>query len=47
MTTDIASVSLPDGERIPKLGQGTWEMGEQPARRARNSPRCAAASNSA
>jgi diketogulonate reductase-like aldo/keto reductase len=35
MTTDIATVSLPDGERIPKLGQGTWEMGEQPARRAR------------
>ncbi|MFP3270802.1 MAG: aldo/keto reductase, partial [Paraburkholderia sp.] len=34
MTTDIATVSLPDGERIPKLGQGTWEMGEQPARRA-------------
>src|SRR5258708_38771704 len=34
MTTDIASMSLPDGERIPKLGQGTWEMGEQPARRA-------------
>jgi len=34
MTSDIASVSLPDGERIPKLGQGTWEMGERPARRA-------------
>jgi diketogulonate reductase-like aldo/keto reductase len=34
MTNDIASVSLPDGERIPKLGQGTWEMGEQPSRRA-------------
>jgi diketogulonate reductase-like aldo/keto reductase len=34
MTTDIVTVSLPDGERIPKLGQGTWEMGEQPARRA-------------
>jgi diketogulonate reductase-like aldo/keto reductase len=33
MTTEIATVSLPDGERIPKLGQGTWEMGEQPARR--------------
>jgi diketogulonate reductase-like aldo/keto reductase len=33
MTTDTASVSLPDGERIPKLGQGTWEMGEQPSRR--------------
>jgi diketogulonate reductase-like aldo/keto reductase len=32
--TDIASVSLPDGERIPKLGQGTWEMGEREARRA-------------
>ncbi|MGN8133588.1 aldo/keto reductase [Paraburkholderia sp. 22099] len=34
MKSEIASVSLPDGERIPKLGQGTWEMGEQPARRA-------------
>ncbi|MEN8501758.1 MULTISPECIES: aldo/keto reductase [Paraburkholderia] len=34
MTSEIASVSLPDGERIPKLRQGTWEMGEQPARRA-------------
>jgi diketogulonate reductase-like aldo/keto reductase len=34
MTIDIATVSLPDGEHIPKLGQGTWEMGEQPARRA-------------
>jgi diketogulonate reductase-like aldo/keto reductase len=33
MTTAIATVSLPDGERIPTLGQGTWEMGEQPARR--------------
>jgi diketogulonate reductase-like aldo/keto reductase len=35
MTIDTATVSLPDGERIPKLGQGTWEMGEQAARRAR------------
>jgi diketogulonate reductase-like aldo/keto reductase len=34
MTSDIESVSLPDGEHIPKLGQGTWEMGEKPARRA-------------
>jgi len=34
MTSDIASVSLPDGERIPQLGQGTWEMGEAPTRRA-------------
>jgi diketogulonate reductase-like aldo/keto reductase len=34
MSSDIASVSLPGGERIPALGQGTWEMGEQPSRRA-------------
>jgi len=33
MTNDIASVTLPGGERIPKLGQGTWEMGEHPSRR--------------
>jgi diketogulonate reductase-like aldo/keto reductase len=34
MTTEIATVALPDGERIPKLGQGTWEMGERGAHRA-------------
>ena len=34
MTTGIATVALPDGERIPKLGLGTWEMGERTARRA-------------
>ncbi|QGZ62170.1 aldo/keto reductase [Paraburkholderia acidisoli] len=34
MTTDIATVALPNGERIPKLGQGTWEMGERAAHRA-------------
>jgi diketogulonate reductase-like aldo/keto reductase len=34
MTTEIATVALPDGERIPKLGQGTWEMGERSAHRA-------------
>jgi diketogulonate reductase-like aldo/keto reductase len=33
MTTELPSVALPDGERIPKLGQGTWEMGERTARR--------------
>jgi diketogulonate reductase-like aldo/keto reductase len=33
MTADPAYVSLPDGERIAKLGQGTWEMGERGARR--------------
>ncbi|MFC0698633.1 aldo/keto reductase [Paraburkholderia humisilvae] len=32
--TDIPTVTLPDGERIPKLGQGTWEMGERTAQRA-------------
>ncbi|MBB3255396.1 diketogulonate reductase-like aldo/keto reductase [Paraburkholderia bannensis] len=34
MTTDIASIALPGGERIAKLGQGTWEMGERALRRA-------------
>jgi diketogulonate reductase-like aldo/keto reductase len=34
MTTELPSVTLPNGERIPKLGQGTWEMGERTARRA-------------
>ncbi|QCP48473.1 aldo/keto reductase [Trinickia violacea] len=34
MTADPAYVSLPDGERIAKLGQGTWEMGERASRRA-------------
>ena len=29
MTSDIASIALPGGERIAKLGQGTWEMGER------------------
>ena len=47
MTSDIASVSLPDGERIPKLGQGTWEMGEIRRAVPLKSTRCVAASNSA
>ncbi|HGL5386723.1 aldo/keto reductase [Burkholderia orbicola] len=34
MTDTIATVVLPNGETIPKLGLGTWEMGERPARRA-------------
>ncbi|TKC82930.1 aldo/keto reductase [Trinickia terrae] len=34
MTNDQAYVSLPGGERIAKLGQGTWEMGERASRRA-------------
>ncbi|OJA77718.1 aldo/keto reductase [Burkholderia ubonensis] len=34
MTDKIAMVVLPNGETIPKLGQGTWEMGERASRRA-------------
>ncbi|RQV01043.1 aldo/keto reductase [Burkholderia cenocepacia] len=34
MTDTIATVVLPNGETIPKLGLGTWEMGERPVRRA-------------
>ncbi|WP_206997530.1 aldo/keto reductase [Trinickia mobilis] len=34
MTANPAYVGLPDGERIAKLGQGTWEMGERASRRA-------------
>ncbi|WP_027794163.1 aldo/keto reductase [Paraburkholderia acidipaludis] len=33
MTIELSSVALPDGERIPRLGQGTWEMGERASRR--------------
>jgi diketogulonate reductase-like aldo/keto reductase len=33
-TVTIRSVKLPSGELIPVLGQGTWEMGENPAERA-------------
>lgn len=29
----LKSVTLPGGERVPALGQGTWFMGETPARR--------------
>ncbi|MGN6650915.1 aldo/keto reductase [Trinickia sp.] len=34
MTRDDAFVTLPDGERIARLGQGTWEMGERAERRS-------------
>lgn len=34
MTSRLETVALPGGERVPKLGQGTWEMGERPAKRA-------------
>ena len=29
MITNMKPVELPDGERIPVLGQGTWGMGEK------------------
>ncbi|WP_306601679.1 aldo/keto reductase [Geothrix sp. 21YS21S-2] len=29
----MESVTLPDGEKVPALGMGTWGMGEDPARR--------------
>jgi diketogulonate reductase-like aldo/keto reductase len=28
MSTKMKTVALPDGERVPVLGQGTWRMGE-------------------
>ena len=31
---DIGTLRLPNGDEIPLLGQGTWEMGEDPAERA-------------
>jgi diketogulonate reductase-like aldo/keto reductase len=34
MTAAMPSISLPGGERIPALGQGTWQMAEHRARRA-------------
>jgi diketogulonate reductase-like aldo/keto reductase len=30
----IPSIKLPSGETVPALGQGTWNMGEQPRRAA-------------
>lgn len=33
--TEFATVALPDGDRMPKLGIGTWRMGERAADRDR------------
>src|SRR3712207_1836119 len=30
----VGSATLPGGEAVPALGQGTWQMGDDPARRA-------------
>jgi diketogulonate reductase-like aldo/keto reductase len=32
--TTMPTISLPNGQAMPILGQGTWMLGEQPARRA-------------
>jgi diketogulonate reductase-like aldo/keto reductase len=34
MTTELPTVTLPGGERVPALGQGTWHMGEDRRRAA-------------
>jgi diketogulonate reductase-like aldo/keto reductase len=34
MTQELPMVTLPDGERVPALGQGTWHMGENRRRAA-------------
>ncbi|APV51815.1 hypothetical protein BWI17_20335 [Betaproteobacteria bacterium GR16-43] len=34
MTADVPSCSFPDGTRVPRLGFGTWHLGEDPSRRA-------------
>lgn len=46
MTDTIATVVLPNGETIPKLGLGTWEMGSGRRGARTRSPRCARASSS-
>ncbi|MFC3499965.1 aldo/keto reductase [Micromonospora krabiensis] len=33
MTLPAASIELPSGQSMPALGQGTWYLGERPARR--------------
>src|SRR5215469_6177108 len=34
MTAELPMVTLPGGERVPALGQGTWHMGEDRRRAA-------------
>lgn len=35
MSADVPTLTLPDGERVPVLGQGTWGMGEDPRLRTK------------
>jgi len=35
MPADVPTLTLPDGERVPVLGQGTWGMGEDPRLRTK------------
>lgn len=35
LTTQTALLPLPDGSSMPRLGQGTWQMGEDDAKRQR------------
>ena len=32
-TSDLPTVTLPSGQKVPQLGQGTWHMGESARRR--------------
>jgi len=34
MSTDVPGMSLPSGATMPRIGQGTWYLGEDPARRS-------------
>jgi diketogulonate reductase-like aldo/keto reductase len=41
MTHAATVIELPSGETMPVLGQGTWYLGERPARRQTSWPPCA------
>ncbi len=45
MTNAMPTVTLPDGEVIPKRGQGTWEWASFRMRARPKLRRCARASN--
>ena len=47
MVTALATVTLPSGETVPQLGQGTWRMGETAAPSMPSSRRSSSGSISA